>query len=68
MVVSGERKEKERIGLLRRRTRSWGRFRFEVAAPEPIDDEHIEVTLSDGVLHLRIPKATSTRRRQLKVS
>jgi HSP20 family protein len=68
VVVSGERKEKERIGLLRRRTRSWGRFRFEVAAPEPIDDDHVEATLSDGVLHLRIPKVTNTRRRQLKVS
>jgi HSP20 family protein len=68
VVVSGERKDKERVGLLRRRTRSWGRFRFEVATPEPIDEEHIEATLADGVLHLRIPKAASTRRRQVKVS
>jgi HSP20 family protein len=68
VVVSGERQEKERVGLLRRRTRSWGRFQFEMTLPEPVDEEHIEAGLKDGVLHLRIPKATSTRRRQVKVS
>jgi HSP20 family protein len=68
VVVSGERRERERVGLLRRRTRSWGRFQFELALPEPIDEGHVEANLDDGVLHLRIPKAEGTHRRQIKVS
>jgi HSP20 family protein len=68
VVVSGERREKERVGLLRRRTRTWGRFQFEINLPEPIDEDKIEANLDDGVLSLRIPKATSTRRRQIDVS
>jgi HSP20 family protein len=68
VVVSGERQEKERVGLLRRRTRSWGRFLYEINLPDPIDEEHVEASLDEGVLRLRIPKATSTNRRQIKVS
>jgi HSP20 family protein len=67
LVVSGERKEKERVGLLRRRTRSWGRFHYEITLPDPVDEEHVEAGLSDGVLHLRVPKRESARRRRIPV-
>ena len=36
-AITGERKEKERVGVLRRRTRSVGRFRLEVMLPGDID-------------------------------
>jgi HSP20 family protein len=56
LIVSGERVERERLGRMRRRARSWGRFQFELVLPERIDRDAIEAKLSDGVLHLRIPK------------
>jgi HSP20 family protein len=38
LTVSGERKEKERAGILRRRTRSVGRFHYEVVLPGEVDE------------------------------
>lgn len=68
LVVSGERKDERRSGRLRRRTRSWGEFRYEVILPEEVDEEHVEATMSDGVLHLRAPKHTAgTQRRRIEI-
>jgi HSP20 family protein len=67
LVISGERTEKERTGWLRRQTRSWGRFRYEVILPDQLDEDHIEATLNDGVLQVRIPKRSSGRRHHIEV-
>jgi HSP20 family protein len=68
IVVSGERKEEKRAGLLRRQTRAWGQFRYELVLPDDVDDENVQATMSDGVLHLRVPKRTvSQQRRQIEV-
>ena len=68
ITVSGERKEQKRGGLLRRRTRSWGQFRYEVVLPEKVDGDHIEAAMNDGVLALRVPKVrTGQQRRQIEV-
>jgi HSP20 family protein len=67
LVVSGERKEKEREGLLRRRTRTVGRFRYEVTLPDEVDPDGIDASLQDGVLHLRIPKSQGRQRRRIEV-
>jgi HSP20 family molecular chaperone IbpA len=56
LVISGKRTEKERTGWLRRQTRSWGRFRYEVVLPDQLDEGNIEAILDDGVLQVRIPK------------
>ncbi|HEV2808936.1 MAG TPA: Hsp20/alpha crystallin family protein, partial [Acidimicrobiales bacterium] len=37
LVVSGERKERERAGILRKRTRTVGHFRYEVVLPAELD-------------------------------
>jgi HSP20 family protein len=67
LVISGERREQERVGWLRRRTRSWGRFLFDVTLPDDVDEEHVEASLNDGVLHVRVPKSSSDRRRRTDV-
>ena len=36
VTVSGERKERQRVGILRRRTRTVGRFRYDVDLPGQI--------------------------------
>jgi HSP20 family protein len=67
LVVSGERKEKERTGLLRRQTRTVGRFRYEVTLPDQVDPDGIDASLKDGVLHLRIPKSQGGKRKRIEV-
>ena len=67
VVVSGERKEKERVGILRRRTRSVGRFDFEVTLPGGVDDDAVEASLGEGVLTVRVPKAAGERPRRISI-
>jgi HSP20 family protein len=67
LVVTGERKEKERTGLLRRQTRTVGRFHYEVTLPDQVNGDGIDATLNDGVLHLRLPKEQGKGRRRIEV-
>ena len=67
LTVSGERKEKERVGILRRRTRSVGRFYYEVVLPGEVDEDGIHPNLDEGVLTVAVPKAASERPRRIKI-
>jgi HSP20 family protein len=63
LVISGEIKQRERAGLLRRRTRRVGAFEFRVRLPGDVDEGAIEANLHGGVLTVRIPKARAESRR-----
>jgi len=65
--VRGERKEKERVGMLRRRERTVGRFSYEVTLPGDVDEEGVEAHLNEGVLNLRIPKPERERPRRIQI-
>ena len=67
LTITGEIKERERKGILRRRTRKVGRFDFRVALPEQVDPDGIEAKLDEGVLTVRIPKAQQAQRRQVEI-
>jgi HSP20 family protein len=67
LTVTGERKERERIGILRRRTRTVGRFHYEVLLPGDVDEESVEASLHEGVLTVRIPKPERDRPRRIPV-
>jgi HSP20 family protein len=67
LAVHGEIKERERMGVLRRRTRMTGRFDFRVRLPGEIDEEALEAKLDDGVLTIHVPKSERTRRRRIEV-
>jgi HSP20 family protein len=67
LTISGERKERERTGVLRRQTRSVGRFYFELVLPDDVDPNNVSATLEDGVLTLRVPKAMSEQARHVEV-
>lgn len=70
LTVSGERTERERTGILRRRARSVGRFRYEVVLPGEVDEDAITASLADGVLTVTAPKPAAERRgaRRIEVS
>ena len=67
LSISGEIKERERVGVLRRRTRRTGAFDFQVTLPGPVDAEDIEATLNDGVLTVRVPKSEQARAHRIDV-
>lgn len=67
LTVRGERKEKERVGILRRRERTVGRFQYEVTLPGAVDDAGIVASLDEGVLTVRVPKPESERPRRIPV-
>lgn len=61
ITVSGERKERERKGILRRQTRSTGQFFYEAVLPGDIDPEDVNASLDQGVLTIRAGKARDER-------
>ena len=67
LAISGELKERERKGILRRRTRRTGRFDYRVTLPGQADPEGIEASLDEGVLTVRIPKPERARRRRIEI-
>jgi HSP20 family protein len=67
LIISGEIKEKERKGILRRQTRRTGQFEYRVTLPGQSDQEHIEANLHDGVLTVRVPKSETAKPRRIEV-
>jgi HSP20 family protein len=67
LEISGEIKERERKGILRRRTRRVGMFDFRVTLPGHVDADAVEASMSDGVLSVRIPKPQHARPHRIEV-
>jgi HSP20 family protein len=67
LAITGEVKERERTGTVRRQTRRTGRFEFRVGLPDHVDGEKVEATLKDGVLNVRVPKSERAQRRKIEV-
>lgn len=68
LTVRAERKERERVGVLRRRTRTTGIYQYEITLPGEVDAERAEATLADGVLTLRLPKAGGATGRRIPIT
>jgi HSP20 family protein len=68
LTVSGQLRDKERTGILRRRTRRVGAFQYTVTLPGDIDAEHVDAQLHDGLLTVRVPKSPGTERRHIRIS
>ena len=68
LTVSGEIKEKERTGILRRRTRRVGEFHYSVTLPAEVDAEKVSAHLDDGVLTVRVPKPERAKPRRIQIS
>jgi HSP20 family protein len=67
LAITGELKEKERTGVVRRRTRRTGRFDYRVTLPEQVDAEQIDASLDEGVLTVRVPKSERAQRRKVAI-
>jgi HSP20 family protein len=67
LAITGELKEKEHTGVVRRRTRRTGHFDYRVTLPEQVDADQIEASLDDGVLTVRVPKSERAQRRKVAI-
>ena len=67
LTVSGERKERERVGILRRQTRTVGRFHYEVVLPGDVAEDEVQAALNEGVLTIRVPKVAADRPKRIPV-
>ena len=68
LTITGEIKERERKGVVRRQTRRTGRFDYRVTLPDQVDGDKIDANLKDGVLTVRVPKSERAQRRQIQIS
>lgn len=68
LSVSGERKERERVGIIRRRSRTVGQFHYEVVLPGEVDDQGVSASMDEGVLTVRVPKPASQRPRRISIT
>ena len=68
LTVSGERKERQRVGILRKQTRSVGRFEYEVTLPGGVEEEGVRASMDEGVLTVHVPKAARERPRRIPVT
>ena len=68
LAVTGEVKERERVGLLRTRTRPVGRFDYRVILPADVEEDQVAASLSEGVLTVRVPKSERSRPRRIPIS
>ncbi len=65
--ITGEIKERNRKGTVRRRSRRTGRFDYRVSLPGNVDADKIEANLAEGVLTVRVPKSERAQRRRIEV-
>jgi HSP20 family protein len=65
--ITGEIKERERKGTVRRSSRRTGRFDYRVSLPDHVDEAKIEASLTEGVLTVRLPKSERAQRRRIEV-
>jgi len=63
--IQGEYKADENNYLVRELPN--GSFTRTLRLPAPIDAEHVDANVTDGVLTLRLPKAESARPKQIKI-
>ncbi|MES4902459.1 MULTISPECIES: Hsp20/alpha crystallin family protein [unclassified Streptomyces] len=68
LTVSGELRQPERPGVLRRSTRRTGRFEFRMTLPGEVNTDKVSARLADGILGLTIPKAEAAKPRRVEIT
>jgi HSP20 family protein len=66
--ITGEIVERERKGIVRRRSRRVGRFEYRVTLPGPIDPDGIDASLDGGILTLVVRKPEDARPRRVEIN
>jgi HSP20 family protein len=67
LSITGEIKEPERKGVVRRQSRRTGRFAYRVGLPSHLDPEKVQAKLDGGILEVTIPKSERAQRRRIEI-
>ncbi len=65
--ITGELKQKERTGIVRRQTRRTGTFSYRTTLPAEIDPDNVEARFDNGVLTVRVRKAEKAKPRKIEI-
>jgi HSP20 family protein len=68
LAITGELKERERKGTVRRRTRRTGRFEYRAMLPGEINAEGVDANLNEGMLTVKVPKAEAAKLRRIEIT
>ncbi|MFF3734501.1 Hsp20/alpha crystallin family protein [Streptomyces sp. NPDC002476] len=68
LCITGEYKQCEREGILRRSTRRTGRFEYWALLPADVKAEEITAELVDGVLTITAPKGQAARPHHIEIT
>jgi HSP20 family protein len=68
MIITGELRERERVGVMRRRTRRTGHFEYRAMLSSEVNADGVSATLTDGVLTVTIPKAEAAKPRHIEIA
>jgi HSP20 family protein len=67
LSITGEIKEPERKGTVRRQSRRTGRFAYRVSLPSHLDPDKVEAKLDGGILKVSVPKSERAERRRIEI-
>jgi HSP20 family protein len=67
LSISGEIKERERVGIVRHRTRRSGSFSYRTTLPAGVDPDRVQAKFDNGVLTVRVPRPEHAKARQIKI-
>ncbi|MFJ2720193.1 Hsp20/alpha crystallin family protein [Streptomyces sp. NPDC087437] len=65
--ITGELKEREREGVLRRGTRRTGRFEYRALLPTEVKAENVHANLADGILTVTVPKPQTAKPHHVEI-
>ncbi|MFS7879783.1 Hsp20/alpha crystallin family protein [Streptomyces asiaticus] len=68
LTVTGEIKERERKGVLRRGGRRTGRFEYRLLLPSEVNTEGVKAAMSEGILTITVPKAETAKPRHIEIT
>jgi len=68
LSIHGEAKERERVGILRHKTRRTGEFDYRMTMPSDVDADNVSATLHDGVLRVEVAKTEAAQPKQITIS
>ncbi|MDX6534358.1 MAG: hypothetical protein QOF68_2102 [Gaiellales bacterium] len=67
LSITGEIKDPDDEGTVRRRGRRRGRFEFHVTLPNEVDGDNISADFENGVLSVRVPKMERAQHRRIEI-
>ena len=67
LAISGEVRQRERAGVVRRSTRRVGTFHYRATLPPGVDPDRVEARFDNGILTVRVPRPDQSTRHRIRI-